>query len=476
MIKFYTGIKFVNQGDGVYFITPTDGTLAHIYIVAGQTVEKVAEINSINASDVNDIKDNLQKQITQNATDVATALAGLKAITDKHGATLEKLEKKVDDNTAAHEANATSITKIINGETPVAKATNADNATKATQDGDGNVITTTYATKDELNTHKDYVGTFTPYTNSQNKEIDTVIEYIDDKTTGIASDSEVKSLGNRVSKVEGYFDNNGNAKNALDADHADTADTATSADKTKGTLTIGEKTFNGSTDVSITVEDFGLDNAMHFLGTSSTAVTDGGSEQPTIGGSAVTPVAGDVVIWGEQEYIYNSLGKWEVFGNEGSYAFKTTKIEAGAGLTGGGDLSDNREIAHAVPTGAGTTNNVTEAAGTFISGITFDEFGHVVGIDTAEDIQYEADKGIEITADHTIQHTNAVQGGAGSAAGSNGNIGFGGSINIPKITYDAEGHITKAETTTVNLPSDDRITALENSLVWYSSVDGTKIV
>ena len=155
MIKFYTGIKFTNQGDGIYFITPTDGTLAHIYIVAGQTVEKVAEINSINASDVNEIKENLQKQITQNATDVASALAGLKAITDKHGATLEKLEKKVDDNTAAHEANATSITKIISGETPVAKATNADNATKATQDGDGNVITSTYATKDEYYAHFD---------------------------------------------------------------------------------------------------------------------------------------------------------------------------------------------------------------------------------------------------------------------------------------------------------------------------------
>lgn len=471
MIKFYTGIKFVNQGDGVYFITPTDGTLAHIYIVAGDTAKMVAEVNSITAGQVNDIKDALQQQITKNATDVATALAGLQAITNKHGATLEKLETKVDNNTAAIGTNTSNIEKIISGEITVAKATNADSAAKAEKDAAGNIITATYATKEEFNTHKDFVGTFTPYTNKNDQTIDTIVEYIDDRTTGIASDSAVQALGNRVSKVEGYFDNNGNAKNALDADHADTADNATSADKTKGTLTIGEKTFNGSTDVSVTVGDLGLDNAMHFLGTTSTAVTDGGSEQPTIGDKAVTPVAGDIVLYGNQEFIFNSEGKWEVFGNEGSYALKTTKINAGAGLTGGGDLSDNREIAHAVPDGAGTSNDIEESAGVFVSGIKFDQFGHVISIDTAEDIKYTADKGIGITADHVIQHTNNIT--AGSVAGGSGDVNFGGSIAIPKITYDAQGHITKTETTTVTLPSDERIVTLENALVWRSAADGS---
>lgn len=479
MIKFYTGAAFNNQGDGVYFITPTDGTLAHIYIVAGSTEKMVAEVNSITASQVNDIKDDLQKQITKNATDVGTALAGLKAITDKHGATLEKLEKKVDDNTAATSANTTNIEKILSGDTAVPKATNADIATKAEKDGAGNTITTTYATKEDFNKHKDFVGTFTPYTNVNDQKIDTIVEYIDDRTTGIASDSAVQTLGNRISKVEGYFDNDGNANNALDANHADTADNATnatnatSADKTKGTLTIGEKSFNGSTDVSVTIGDLGLDNALHFLGTTSTEVTDGGSEQPTIGNKAVTPVAGDIVLYGNQEFIFNVEGKWEVFGNEGSYAFKTTKIEAGAGLTGGGDLSDNREIAHAIPDGAGASNNIEESAGVFVSGIKFDQFGHVISVETEADIKYTAaeDGGIEITTDHVIQHTNSIT--AGSVVGGDGDVGFGGSIAIPKITYDAQGHITKAETTTVTLPSDDRIVALENALIWRSAADGS---
>ena len=43
-------------------------------------------------------------------------------------------------------ANATAISNIENGTTTVPNATNAESATKATQDGNGNVISTTYAT------------------------------------------------------------------------------------------------------------------------------------------------------------------------------------------------------------------------------------------------------------------------------------------------------------------------------------------
>ena len=42
------------------------------------------------------------------------------------------------------------IQNIIDGTTPPTQAINADNATKATQDGNGNVITTTYATQTAL--------------------------------------------------------------------------------------------------------------------------------------------------------------------------------------------------------------------------------------------------------------------------------------------------------------------------------------
>ena len=71
----------------------------------------------------------------------------------------------------------------------------------------------------------------------------------------------------------------------------------------------------------------GLTGAMHFIGVTSTAVTDGGTENPTIGGNTVTTkVAGDVVIYGNQEYVWSTTNKWELLGDEGSYALDTSVI------------------------------------------------------------------------------------------------------------------------------------------------------
>lgn len=74
----------------------------------------------------------------------------------------------------------------------------------------------------------------------------------------------------------------------------------------------------------------GLTGAMHFRGTSSTAVTDGGVEQPTIEGIALTLLeAGDVVLYGQQEYVWNG-NRWELLGDEGSYALKSSTDEVGS--------------------------------------------------------------------------------------------------------------------------------------------------
>lgn len=73
----------------------------------------------------------------------------------------------------------------------------------------------------------------------------------------------------------------------------------------------------------------GLVGAMHFKGVSTTAITDGGTENPTIGGTVVTTkVAGDVVIYGDQEYVWSTTNKWELLGDEGSYALKSKTDKA----------------------------------------------------------------------------------------------------------------------------------------------------
>ena len=185
-------------------------------------------------------------------------------------------------------------------------------------------------------------------------------------------------------------DLDGNAKTATNAvaaetaGYADTAGEAASAGQAGsvvGTLTLKSgdttKTYNGSGNVefSVTASSLGLSGAMHFLGTSTTAITDGGNENPTIGGSQKTPAAGDVVLYGNQEFVYTSNSKWELLGDEGSYALKSVQIVAGDGLDGGGPLTGDVTIDHEIPTGAKATTK--GGSGKYISGVTTDKFGHV---------------------------------------------------------------------------------------------------
>lgn len=59
-----------------------------------------------------------------------------------------------------------------------------------------------------------------------------------------------------------------------------------------------------------------LNSAAKFLGISTTAITDGGAEKPTISGSAVSDLsAGDIVIYDSKEFIYGNDSKWHEFGD-----------------------------------------------------------------------------------------------------------------------------------------------------------------
>ena len=58
----------------------------------------------------------------------------------------------------------------------------------------------------------------------------------------------------------------------------------------------------------------GLGNPTHFLGKSTTAITDGGTQTPTIGGAEVTPHAGDIVVYNNGEFIYGGTS-WVELGD-----------------------------------------------------------------------------------------------------------------------------------------------------------------
>ena len=86
--------------------------------------------------------------------------------------------------------------------------------------------------------------------------------------------------------------------------------------------------YNATSNKAATMADIenatsGLTGAMHFIGISSTEITDGGTEDPTIEGSAVTAKsAGDVVLYSGKEFVWTGSA-WELLGDEGSYALKT---------------------------------------------------------------------------------------------------------------------------------------------------------
>ena len=64
---------------------------------------------------------------------------------------------------------------------------------------------------------------------------------------------------------------------------------------------------------------------VHFIGISTTAVTDSGTETPTIDGAAKTPTKGDVVIYNTKEYIWTG-SLWKELGDQGRLATLETKV------------------------------------------------------------------------------------------------------------------------------------------------------
>lgn len=81
----------------------------------------------------------------------------------------------------------------------------------------------------------------------------------------------------------------------------------------------------GSLTASTLKSNLGLDSAMHFIGISSTEITNGGNENPTISGYS-TKTAGDVVLYGNQEFVYTTTNKWVLLGDESSYKIKQTAV------------------------------------------------------------------------------------------------------------------------------------------------------
>lgn len=178
------------------------------------------------------------------------------------------------------------------------------------------------------------------------------------------------------------------------AAEATKADSATTAEKVAKALKFGAKSYDGSTEQTITAADLGLSGAMHFLGTSTTEIADHGIQKPTIDSKAVNPAVGDVVLYNHLEFVWDG-SKWEKLGDESSYALKTITADASdddvivlTGTQGSNGVSYDAKHAKKGPAGGatkGATAAVTVGGGESkeikVPKVTVDEYGHTTALD-----------------------------------------------------------------------------------------------
>lgn len=127
---------------------------------------KTSEVDSSIASAKAELNTAFNTALNGKLDATANAVSATKATQDASGnvitatyATKTALNAKQDTATAFKQTDADKLYLAKAGK--AVSATSADSATKATQDASGNVITTTYATKDELSTKLDASDAFT---------------------------------------------------------------------------------------------------------------------------------------------------------------------------------------------------------------------------------------------------------------------------------------------------------------------------
>ena len=101
-----------------------------------------------------------------------------------------------------------------------------------------------------------------------------------------------------------------------------------------------------------------------YIGVSSTAITDGGSQKPTIGGEQVTPENGNLCVYQSQEFLftgtYGDGGTWSEFGDMSTLGDMAYVDTASGSYTPGGSVSfTNADQTPSISGAAGTSSDKT---------------------------------------------------------------------------------------------------------------------
>lgn len=194
---------------------------------------------------------------------------------------------------------------------------------------------------------------------------------------------------------------------------------------------------------------------IRFVGVSSTEITDGGTETPTIGGEQHTPTVGDLVFYGAKEFIYTG-DAWSELGdlsNLGDLALYDTI-----------DIITNDPYPNYTPTGTVTGNNnniVVNITGTIDGSIIGS--GNMITIDDS------------FTPQGSISSTNTDPSVLLTITSNpSGNYTPSGSISAPVISVNTAGatttiHNPTAQTVTTSVTAAaPGATAPNNAITYYS--------
>lgn len=210
-------------------------------------------------------------------------------------------------------------------------------------------------------------------------------------------------------------------------------------------------------------------DAVVFMGVSSTPLSDGGSQVPTIGGETVTPAAGQLFFYGTEEYIWGPDGKWHGLGSLDSLGDLAYQDTASATYTPNGTISQ--------PTFTGSSSTVTITATDNTSG-NYQPKGTISG-------------GAFTGSSTTFTGTFTPQGGVTTTVATTENkTATVSKANSGEATYTPQGSVaapvisvkTAGSTQTIKNPTSQTVaktvvaaapgaTAPANSLTYYSVTD-----